>query len=199
MKNKLTEYFNEAILKPVYLCAHLLNPRSKDQELSSNTLLRAGITNQADWQNIFLQEARRFIPTSEEVEDTTNPDPITQPEEDGPRSFISAPKKKRTLDEELVAYLAEPREPGNRDPLVYWNEHAGKFPLLSLMAHVFLSVPACSTPSKRAFSAGGRVLTKRRHSLKSDTFEALVCLKTWYKVLTTVALFFSIFFFSIPF
>lgn len=186
MKKKLTEYFNDAIRKPVYLCAHLLDPCSKDQELSSKTLLRAAIVDQADWQEIFLKEARRFIPSGEEVDDTPPQDPITDPIEDGPRSFITAPKK-RSLDGELNAFLYEPREPGNRDPLVYWNENSKKYPLLSKLARIFLSVPACSTPSKRAFSAGGRVLTKRCHSLKSDTFEALVCLKSWNKVLKMAA------------
>jgi hypothetical protein len=76
-------------------------------------------------------------------------------------------------------------------PLAYWNENKKKYPLLSKLACIFLLIPACSTPSEQAFSLGGRILTKRRQSLKTDTFEALVCLKTWNKVLSMVALFFQ--------
>ena len=48
------------------------------------------------------------------------------------------------------------------------------------MAREVLSIPATSAASERAFSAGKDVFGIARMSLKPETVEALICLRSWY-------------------
>ena len=49
------------------------------------------------------------------------------------------------------------------------------------MARDILSIPATSAASERAFSAGKDVFGLARMSLRPETVEALICLRSWYK------------------
>ncbi|KZS00289.1 putative Zinc finger protein [Daphnia magna] len=50
------------------------------------------------------------------------------------------------------------------------------------MAKEILSIPATSASSERAFSVGKDVFGIARMSLKAETVEALVCLRSWYRL-----------------
>ncbi|KAL6228132.1 hypothetical protein ACLB2K_002086 [Fragaria x ananassa] len=63
--------------------------------------------------------------------------------------------------------------------LGWWRSHEEVYPVLSLIARYLLSVPASTVTSKAAFSAGGRVVSKKRASLSPSTIQALICLKDW--------------------
>ena len=64
--------------------------------------------------------------------------------------------------------------PYDNDPLSWWKEHQHEYPKISMMARVFLSVPASTAASERVFSYGSITLQQRRHSLHIDRVAALM-------------------------
>jgi hypothetical protein len=84
---------------------------------------------------------------------------------------------------ELDTYLEDPRvvvRPDERfNVLAWWKKNSDVFPILSLMARDFLSIPVSTVSSESAFSAAGRILGKNRTSLAPETLEALICVKDW--------------------
>ena len=58
--------------------------------------------------------------------------------------------------------------------------------MLSIIARNVLTVPVSAVASEAAFSAGGKVVSKKRCNLSREAIEAVVCLKDWnlaYKIL----------------
>ena len=51
--------------------------------------------------------------------------------------------------------------------------------MLSIIARDVLTVPVSTVASEAAFSAGGRVVSKKRCNLSPQAIEAVVCLKYW--------------------
>ncbi|MAD85775.1 MAG: hypothetical protein CL912_22665 [Deltaproteobacteria bacterium] len=64
-------------------------------------------------------------------------------------------------------------------PLTFWLQNKEKYPVLSLIARNFLQIPATSAPSERVFSQGALIINKLRNRLAKDTFEKIICLKSW--------------------
>jgi hypothetical protein len=71
-------------------------------------------------------------------------------------------------------------------PIYWWLEptQQSTFPNLSRIAVDILSIPAISAEPERLFSSAKITITDRRNQLKSDTIEALECLKSWYNIPT---------------
>ncbi|CAI0384073.1 unnamed protein product [Linum tenue] len=91
---------------------------------------------------------------------------------------------------ELELYLADPLIPAYADidgvptllpfeVLQYWKDHQFRYPQLSRMAKDVLSIPISSVASESSFSLGGRILSKWRTSILSDTLEAVVTTRNW--------------------
>ena len=51
--------------------------------------------------------------------------------------------------------------------------------MLSIIAHDVLTVSVSIVASEAAFSAGGRMVSKKRCNLSPEVIEAVVCLKGW--------------------
>ena len=51
--------------------------------------------------------------------------------------------------------------------------------MLSIIVRDVLTVPVSTVASEAAFSAGGRVVSKKRCNLSPEAIEAVVCLKDW--------------------
>ena len=51
--------------------------------------------------------------------------------------------------------------------------------MLSIIARNVLTIPVSTVASKAAFSAGGRVVSKKRCNLAPDVIEAGICVKDW--------------------
>jgi len=63
--------------------------------------------------------------------------------------------------------------------LDYWRQNAFKYPVLSLVTRKYLGIPASSISSERFFSQGALIISKIRNRLNKDTFEKIICLKSW--------------------
>jgi len=62
------------------------------------------------------------------------------------------------------------------DPLCWWKMNGSHFSHLELLARMYLTIPATSTPSERVFSVAGIVVDKRRSALTPEMIDALVFL-----------------------
>jgi hypothetical protein len=84
---------------------------------------------------------------------------------------------------ELNRYLMEEIEKSNEnfDILNWWKVNSTKFPVLSHIARIVLTIPITTVASESAFSTGGRVLDPFRSSLATITVEALVCTQNWLR------------------
>ena len=58
-------------------------------------------------------------------------------------------------------------------PLMWWKQNQSGFPALVRMARRYLSVPATSTPSERAFSIAGGIVNKNRACLLPENVSIL--------------------------
>ena len=63
--------------------------------------------------------------------------------------------------------------------LEWWKKQQIKYPVLSIIARDVLTVPVSTAAWEAAFSAGGRVVSKKRCNLSPEAIEAIVCLKDW--------------------
>lgn len=115
MKAKAESYYEKVLKKPVYMCALILDPRSKDKELSDATLNLAGINHCDDWKTLFLNECRKF---HEDIPAVNLEDRGPQPE-DCPQSFVTR-KKAQGIKAELQTYLSSEQDDKGCDLLTYW-------------------------------------------------------------------------------
>ena len=75
---------------------------------------------------------------------------------------------------EMSMYSSEPATTEN--PLLWWKANSFRYPLLSSLAKKYLSIPATSVPSERAFSTAGHIVNKKRACLHPSSVNMLVFL-----------------------
>ena len=63
--------------------------------------------------------------------------------------------------------------------LEWWKKQQIKYPVLFIIARDVLTVPMSTVASEAAFSAGERVVSKKRCNLSPEAIETVVCLKNW--------------------
>ncbi|KAH9383796.1 hypothetical protein HPB48_025566 [Haemaphysalis longicornis] len=77
--------------------------------------------------------------------------------------------------EEVEDYLRMPVIPRSENPYLWWkNTGKSRYPVLSRIALIYLSIPATQVSSERLFSASGNVVTCRRQLLLPERVEQLV-------------------------
>jgi hypothetical protein len=74
---------------------------------------------------------------------------------------------------ELRRYKAMKPALMDENPLEWWRKHHHIFPILWLLAQIYLALPATSAPSERAFSKGGLIITALRNRLTPSNVEDL--------------------------
>ncbi|XP_057210029.1 E3 SUMO-protein ligase ZBED1-like [Triplophysa rosa] len=188
IKSKILEYVNEKYSNPhiqaLLDMASTVDPRFKmsyvaeDNQTSIQTRLK-----------VEMQIVAMMVPPREPPQGNTE-------EEEEDAEAGCAPKKKMTLGSyfktteqalppnnqepsvtcELQSYLQSCNLDSEGDPLKWWNEHEKIYPRLSKVAKKYLCIPATSSPSERAFSTGGNLVTCLRSSLKPDQVDRLVVL-----------------------
>ena len=90
MLNKVLSYQKEALKKPVYLCAAILDPRAKTNEINEETLNAAGLADKDDLISFFTKEAREFETTHDpDIQIIHPPSSDDDDEDDRPQHFRS--------------------------------------------------------------------------------------------------------------
>ncbi|KNZ62864.1 uncharacterized protein VP01_1213g1 [Puccinia sorghi] len=79
----------------------------------------------------------------------------------------------------LSMYLKEDLEPEGHNLLKYWSIRQSKFPTLSIIAHIYLGIPATSAASKCLFSKGIQIIYWQQSSLNPWAVEELLFIKEW--------------------
>jgi hypothetical protein len=133
----------------IYLASVVLDPRLKNEyyETLDNCLTTADV----------VKNITRVFETVYKTKCET-----TAPVLSASSSVIFSRMKKapRMEGNELEEYLREPRVDENLSPFDYWKNNIRRFPSLSKMARDYLSVPATSASSERAFSGGTEITLK---------------------------------------
>ena len=82
-----------------------------------------------------------------------------------------------SLKSEVLKYRGLEPLKADDDPLAWWDECRGTFPLLHDLATRILCVPASSASSERLFSKAGLTLTAKRTRLKGQRVAQLVTVR----------------------
>ena len=82
--------------------------------------------------------------------------------EDELKRFMAAPPQKLRLKlPGAGGYLFN-------DPLKWWSENCGLYPILAGLARIYLALQATSAPSERVFSVASRLISNKRASLEPE-------------------------------
>lgn len=82
----------------------------------------------------------------------------------------------QNVEAELNSYLLAPEADSETNPLAWWKTHSTSYPRVSFLAKRYLCIPATSSPSERAFSTSGNIVSCHRAALKPDVVDRLVFL-----------------------
>jgi len=79
------------------------------------------------------------------------------------------------LQKKLNRYLSDVitdqyDEKGQLDPLKWWQLNSIPYPYVTVLARKYLSIPATSVLSERAFNLTGHLVNEKRASLLPDAF-----------------------------
>ena len=88
----------------------------------------------------------------------------------------------KRVESEISDYKSEPTVPLKADPLQWWKERSGQYPIISKLAGKLLVIPATSVASERVFSTAGDIVTAQRGALSSDNVDLLIFLKKNMKI-----------------
>jgi hypothetical protein len=171
--------------------ASLLDPRFLDAFIP--------VASRQRWWNR-LQELLDEVPDEDQANEVAAPvipapvpanAPVAPvPPRAGTRAHPNAPVRKLSYDEIMSKKFAEkgmdqaaatpfhqlPPLPKKVSPLQWYKVKERTYPKHARLARRYLAIPATSAPCERLFSTGGRVIEKRRASLKPETAKAIVFL-----------------------
>ena len=85
------------------------------------------------------------------------------------------------VEKEMTGYSSELKVSHARNPVAWWQERLGIYPILTRVALRHLMIPATSVPSERVFSTAGAIVNKKRATLHSDNVNMLIFLHDNYR------------------
>lgn len=184
IKSSVTSYLNEkfdvAATDDLLCMATLVDPRFKTHYIRADKI-EAVRTNALshmlnEWKTL---QSRPTTP----AEDSNSATPVKiQKKTLG--SFFKKPYSiatsgltdQQAVETELNSYLQAPNADSETNPLAWWKTHSTTYPRVSLLARRYLCIPATSSPSERAFSTGGNIVSCHRAALRPDAVDRLVFL-----------------------
>ena len=95
---------------------------------------------------------------------------------EGPKSLTEK------VDQEMSIYLPLDQVDPSVNVLSWWQIQATKLPMIANVVKQILCVPTTSTPSERAFSKAGNLITKKRAQLKPGKVDMVLFLNTNMKI-----------------
>lgn len=78
-------------------------------------------------------------------------------------------------------YIQHPLSTSKVNILDYWRSQATELPGLNRMAMDYFSIQSASVYVERDFLGGADLVTPKRCSLYSETIQACMCMKCWYR------------------
>ena len=94
----------------------------------------------------------------------------------------SAPSMFEKIEEEMQMYMSMPQVSPQTDVLAWWQMNAAKLPMIARVVKQILCVPVTSTPSERAFSKAGNLITAKRALLKPEKVDMVLFLNKNYNL-----------------
>lgn len=191
---KLNEYYDETDKTPLYRTAIALHPSMKYDYFNEywakhpNWISRAkGSVRklyeryEAAWIEEDAAARRAAAQAAESTEDSSSEDDFVKFGRVTTR-FTQVNGKRRKIASELEAFMElGVTESKVKDPLAWWLEKGGKWPILQRMALDLFSIPAMSSECERVFSQTKRIITDERNCLNNITVESIECQKHWMR------------------
>lgn len=194
IKTKVLDYLNSKYTDPttdeLLTMATFLDPRFKTMYLSPEKLEEIKVRAASETEALLEGNPALVLGESSLVEDQPE-----REEETATASLPSAKKPKKSLgsffktssasascsqkqiiEQELNSYILAMTPDSETNPLQWWRFHGSHFPHVSCLAKKYLCIPATSSPSERAFSTGGNIVTCSRAALKPEMVNRLVFL-----------------------
>nr|XP_054603768.1 E3 SUMO-protein ligase ZBED1-like [Nothobranchius furzeri] len=184
IKNSVTCYLNEKydddVTDDLLSMATLVDPRFKTNYIQADKkeALKINAVSQMfdEWKT-----SQSRPTTSAEATSSAAPVKVTKKTIGSvfKKSFAastSGQTDEQAVEAELNSYLQVPNADSETNPLVWWKIHSTTYPRVSLLAKRYLCIPATSSPSERAFSTGGNIVSCHRAALKPDAVNRLVFL-----------------------
>ena len=81
----------------------------------------------------------------------------------------------KAVKKQIHDYRSETSLDRDADPLLWWKTHEARFPLLALLAHDYLAMPASSSSLERLLSRFARVVNPQRNKIASDVAIDIIC------------------------
>ena len=183
-KGRLSDTFSDTAANTVIL-ASALDPRFKKLKfLSPEEILCV----QTKMQRLALGEMEMNVqqPVTSTDKASTSTPPATllhsllgssSEEGDGLSGDDDDDDVNRKVREEVLGYFGEKKLDKEDNPLQWWKNIKGKYPILGRLAKSYLCIPGTSTPSERLFSAAANIASKKRASLSQEHVDifALQC------------------------
>ena len=91
----------------------------------------------------------------------------------------SSPNNTTDIDRYLSVETIPFEDNEDFEILEWWKKQQIKYPVLSIIARDVLIVPVSTVASEAAFSASGKVVSKKGCNLSLEAIEVVVCLKDW--------------------
>ncbi|XP_050960772.1 E3 SUMO-protein ligase ZBED1 [Labeo rohita] len=185
IKKRVLDYLNEKYKDPatdeLLTMATFLDPRFKTTYMSPEKLeeVRSRVATETKALEEKTATGASSTEDQSERETSTAPVQLKKPKHSLGSFFkkcSSAPPKQQGIDMELDGYLLMVTADSDSDPLEWWRLQCSHFPRISRLAKKYLCIPATSSPSERAFSTGGNIVTSSRASLKPENVDRLVFL-----------------------
>jgi hypothetical protein len=127
-------------------------------------------------QDVVSPEAKKRKVQLSILEEYEDDDDINLSKSDDDSSGSEEFSYKALQPDELTRYLSMnlDRSTLSSNPLEFWKQHQGLFPILSLLARQIHCIPASSAAVERCFSCSGFIVNERRTSLKPDQIDNII-------------------------
>jgi hypothetical protein len=177
---KLRKYYQKTDLTPAYIMAVFLNPHYKygwfEERWESVFVTAAKATIKAEF-----QAAERLHNIDAPVRTSTSPE-TRRTELSGFDAYnaVGSRKKRQQIHDELSRFAdADPPTRG-QDPLQWWLQNQGQYPVLKHLAFTSLAAPASTAADERLFSITGNVVNEERPHTQQPIAQSVQCLRSWH-------------------
>jgi hypothetical protein len=186
---KINEYYNKLDDTPMYYAALAFHPAfgwnvvEREWDTRPEWVRNAKKMVKQVWDDTYSKlEITHMSGEPVAKRRKTSHNKFSQFKEDKRQKALISPSASSLADEYQCWLLSTSQADSEvTGPYEYWYSRRKKFPKLSKMALVFLSVPPMSAEGERLFSAGGRMVVPIRSRLEANMIGMAQCLRSWLR------------------